>query len=402
MTSWLGRMAGRRAVWGLVLVVALGLRLAFIATAPPRPAWPDARQFEALGARLAAGTPFGYESKAAPVYPYFIAGVYTLFGPSLPVLRVVEALLATATVALVGWVGMAIFSVEAGLIAAGLAALHPVMAFLPATQYSENLILFLTVPAFGAFAWAVRANAARAWVLAGAFFGVLTLAKPNAITFLPGLALGAWLELGRAQASRWKGVLCFALALAAVVLPWTVRNHRLYDHWFLVTTGGGRQFWYGNNPTATGASDDIPAPPQWMADSLRRSRSAPEREGLFYREGWRFVREHPARALRLYFVKMGALWALHPRTATHTRYSTAAADWAQGLCSIVVFSGAALGLLRLGPYGVSYFPLAVVSFTLLNSAFMMVMRYRMSFEAVLLWLAGVGYAGWLERGRRAS
>jgi hypothetical protein len=251
--------------------------------------------------------------------------------------------------------------------------------------------------AFGSFVAAVRRPTVRGWLVSGVLFGLLMLTKPNAVAFLPGLAVGAWWQLGRQRVPRVRWAAIFCLALAVTLLPWVARNHRVHGRWYLVTTGGGRQFWMGNNPAATGASNYNPAPPTWMWDTLYARRDQIEREGVYYREGWRFVREQPGRALQLYLAKMGALWALYPNPGTHTQYSTRVADLAQGLCSAVVFAGALVGLAQVGGYGIPFLPLAVLSFTLLNSAFLMVLRYRMSFEVILLWLAGIGYATLAER-----
>src|SRR5262249_32611794 len=179
---------------------------------------------------------------------------------------------------------------------------HPVMVLLPVTQYAENVILFAAALMFAQFGLAVRTPTAARWLLAGALFGLLTLVKPSAIALLPGLGVGAARAVSRA---RVKALLLFTLALAGARAACVVRSGRTPPRWFLVTTGGGRQFWLGNNPDATGATNENPTPPAWLVDTLY-THPEREREGIYYREGWRFVRANPGRALGLYFTKIGS------------------------------------------------------------------------------------------------
>src|SRR5262249_41022756 len=151
---------------------------------------------------------------------------------------------------------------------------------------------------------------------------------PSAVALLPGLAVGAAWAMSRGG-FRIKGALLFTLAMALALAPWVVRNHDLHQRWYLVTTGGGPQFWLGNHPHATGATNVNPTPPPALMDSLY-SHPDREREAIYYREGWRFVRAHPGRALGLYATKLGSLWSLFPRTATQTAYSNRISNVAMG------------------------------------------------------------------------
>src|SRR5262249_50880498 len=139
-----------------------------------------------------------------------------------------------------------------------------------------------------------------------------------------------------------------------------------------------------------------PTPPAWLVDTLY-THPEREREGIYYREGWRFVRANPGRALGLYFTKIGSLWSFVPRTATKTAYSNRISDVAMGLCSLTLFLGGLVGLFRLGPYNVPFLPLTILSFTVMSAVFLTVMRYRMSIEVLVLWMAGVGIAWLIDR-----
>ena len=382
-----------RGSWLAVLAAALLGRLAFVMLTPRTILWPDGREYEAVARLLLEHGSYGLQTLRPPGYPTLIAAVYALFGPSLLALRLVEVVLGTVSVAVVGQVGAAAFGPRAGLTAAALMALHPVLAFLPSTQYSENTLVLVLALAFGAAFVAWRRGGWWRWALAGALFGLAALIRPNAVLLLPGLGLGLLLALRRAGRGWAVPALAAAAALVLTVTPWLVHCHRLHGHWFFIATGGGRQFYFGNNPRATGSTTD----PMWFGaaelDSLRRLPDEMTAERWLYRQGMDFVRREPARAALLYGVKLGNLFALWPETYSQS-FVGGWSRWAQGLVSLTIFAGALLALSRLRAEP-ALWPLlgAVVSFALAQAAYHSVMRYRMAFEPCLLWMAGVGWGG---------
>lgn len=397
-------MSRRRSIWALVLAAALMARIGFLLSAPPRILWTDGIGYESVGWNLVTTHHFTGTYNLPPGYPLFIAAVYSVTGHHLFALRLVEVVMSTATVALVGAFAATIFSPSVGLLAAFMTAFHPVLALLPVTQYIENLLAFLAVLVFGSFALALRRPERWRWPMAGALFGLFLLCKPSVGAFLPGMALGAFVTLGRERRPRLGPACLFVAAMAVTLAPWTLRNHAVYGHWIPVSSGGGGVFWLANNPEATGSSTSAPKIPTPIWDSLATRRDVIGQDRFMYEEGWRFIRGNPWRATGLYLARLRNLWALYPRTQTHTQYTTLLADWVQGVCSAVVFLGALMGVLRAGAGGLPFLPLAAVSYSLASAAFLAVLRYRMSFEVILIWLAALGIMAWLGRGsdRRAT
>jgi 4-amino-4-deoxy-L-arabinose transferase-like glycosyltransferase len=380
--------------WLAILAVAALARLAFVVVMPRQILWPDGLEYEAVARSLVQHGGFGLQTLRPPGYPALIAGVYALFGENLFSLRVVEAVLGTVSVGLLGWIGAATFGRTAGLIAAALMALHPVLAFLPSTQYSESTLVFVLVLALGAVFAAWRQGGLWRWAIAGGLFGVAALVRPTTVFMLPGLGLGLLVAQRSGGRVRVTTLMIVIAALVVVVAPWIVRCHEVHGRWFFIATGGGRQFWVGNNARATA---ETTSPTQWNAAELESLASYPDdvaRERWHYREGMRAVRADPARAGRLYLKELANLFALWPETFTRNAFIGRWGRWGQGAASLVIFAGAllALGRIRGEPL---LWPLfgAVASFALASAVFFTVMRYRMVIEPCLLWLAGVGWAG---------
>jgi len=378
-------------VWIGILAVALLARLAFVVLLPANFVFSDTVDYDRMARQILDQHTFGLLPLRAPGYPAFMALVYLVTGKSVTALRVIEAVLGTVSVAVIGALGSLLFGRRAGWIAAAIAALHPVMAFLPSAIYTENLLIFFIVLALlMAYRGLERPGRAR-WAAAGALLGIALLIRPNLVAMLPGLALGFAFAMARTGRSWIGPALATGLALVLAVLPWTVRNHRVYGHWFFICTGGGRQFYYGNNPDATGTTWFHPDVNPALQTELDRLPDAFERDRYLYRKGWEFIREHPAHAARLYLTELGNLWALYPETVTRTlmnRWSRIS----QTLASLVIYLGALLALRRWRAEPALWpMLLGIVTFTLANALVYSSMRYRMVFEPCLILMAGLGY-----------
>ncbi|NOT33966.1 MAG: hypothetical protein HOP12_07325, partial [Candidatus Eisenbacteria bacterium] len=197
MTSSLDRRLEPRAEFALVVIAMLArLVLAMRLPADHIP-WSDGREFAEIARSLIDHGSYGLQTLRPPGYPTFMAAVWALAGESLPRLRAVECVLGTLAVWWIGRCGAAWFGRRAGLIAMALAALHPVLAFLPGTQYSENLLVLVMVFAWGVLLTALldaRAGLAR-WAIGGALMGIAVLIRPNAVLLLPGFAVAAAIQL---------------------------------------------------------------------------------------------------------------------------------------------------------------------------------------------------------------
>lgn len=396
---------GARWIWLAILAVALIARLAFVAVLPGVIVWPDGREYEQVARLLVERGTYGLQTLRAPGYPTFIAAVYFVFGENLLALRLVEAALGTITVGLLGFVGHRLFGRGAGLTTALLAAFHPVLAFLPSTQYSENTLALVIVLALAAAGAAIRTGRLRWWAAMGALLGAATLIRPNVIVLFPGLALGLALLLLRDHRRWLVPVLVAATMLVLAITPWVVRNHQLHGRWFFISTGGGRQLWMGNNPRTDCASWKQTRPDSAMRAEMSRLPNEIAQDRYLTSKAVAFMRRCPGRAAQLYLVKLGNLFALYPETHSQL-YVNRWSRLAQGLASVVIFAGVliALRLWRTEPW---LWPLTagVVCFALPNALVLTGMRYRIAIEPCLLLMAGLGWSsllGWRAGWRQAS
>ncbi len=106
----------------IIFAVALAVRLLHIWQIRPSPFFDillgDAHGYDQWAQRLAAGDWVGSEVfYQAPLYPYFLGLIYKVFGRDLLVVRIIQALIGSASCALLGMAGARFFSKPVGLIA---------------------------------------------------------------------------------------------------------------------------------------------------------------------------------------------------------------------------------------------------------------------------------------------
>ena len=178
-----------------------------------------------------------------PLYPAFIAGVWTFFGRSVIPVLVFQVLLGAATVCLTYLIARGKFGRITALVAAGALALAPMTGLFTVTVLAETLFTFLAVLAV--YFWASGKH-----ILAGIAFGLATLTRPIILPFLLLLLLMPLLPVYR---RKWRLHMTIVLAAALVVGFWTVRNAITFQVFVPVASAGfGVNLLCGTLDTDTG------------------------------------------------------------------------------------------------------------------------------------------------------
>lgn len=305
---------------GIILLVAADVRLLWVLGVPTDPL--DGRFDDTVWYRGAAhfisigegyvnpytGTP---TAGWPPGYPYFLGGVFAIFGEGA--LQTYFANVALSLVVVAGVYALAhlLFGRGTAVIAGALVAVWPGQVFFMTLTLSEPLFSALFVLAAVAMVLVVRARRHRfAPVIA---FGVLTalaaLTRGQGIILLP-VALVAW----GAGGMRWRSVaLCgalAALAVAAVFTPWVVRNERLLGSPVLVATNVGPNMYIGNHEGASGRMwiDDPRLPQPENSHELTQPEVEVAADAVAREMALDYMRAHPEDQPRLIWNKARALY----------------------------------------------------------------------------------------------
>lgn len=175
-----------------------------------------------------------------PLHPFVLSLVARVGLRSVEAQRIVLAVFGSGTVALIGLVGRQIVSRRVGLVAAGLAAISPMMFLPEATLMSEAIFGFLVALALYLAGRVREAPSFGRFLVLGLVLGlgVLTRAEAGVLAILlvvPLAALARPAAMGRRVAMAAVGL----VAVALVVGPWTARNQSTFHAFVPVSNNLG-------------------------------------------------------------------------------------------------------------------------------------------------------------------
>jgi len=190
----------------LILLMALSLRLGWLVThSQTANIGGEGSEYARLADNLRTGNGYvgifnlGPQLMFPPLYPVLIASFSLITGEAELAGRLVSLIMGTCLVVPVFFMALQIYGRRTAFIAASLVAAHPVLVKLSAEVYSEAL--YLTLLMSGVY-WSLRSlefENLRNNVLAGAFFALAYLTRPEAIAypFLVGMTIFAVAVMSR-------------------------------------------------------------------------------------------------------------------------------------------------------------------------------------------------------------
>lgn len=214
----------------------------------------DSWQYDRWGQRIASGEWIGAEVfYQTPLYPYFLGVLYAVFGHSVWVVRIAQALLGSLACALLARTGSRYFDERTGWAAGLLLAVYPPAIFFDGILQKAALDLVLMC----ALLWVMsRARPGGTWgnvVALGAVLGGLILNRENAWVLFPVVvAWLLWLNWPQSTAQRALRCAILVAGMALVLLPVGLRNYYVGGEFLLTTSQMGPNFYIGNNRAANG------------------------------------------------------------------------------------------------------------------------------------------------------
>ncbi len=180
----------------------------------------------------------------APLWPFIIAGMSTVFGPNDYFARVFLSLIGSGTCVLIYLFARDLFGWRIGVLAGVVAAIYPELYIYDGWLYTESLFTFLLLAVCYVLYRLQRAPQGnwRLWITCGVLLGLLSLTRPNGIIviglFIVWAIIMVWQKLLSWRPAA-KGVLATTLIALVFIVPWTARNY-LVSHTFIpVATGDG-------------------------------------------------------------------------------------------------------------------------------------------------------------------
>ncbi len=259
-----------------------------------------------------------------PLYPYFMAGVFRVFGiytySSAWVLLTFNSVLASLTSIPIFLIARRMFGERVATWSAYTWALNPYVWYWSIHWIWDTTFTPLVLSCIILVALELKDGfGLQGWALFGALFAIGALANPTMLAFLPFCGLWVWLQRHRRGFPSLAGIALSAVVFFLVLSPWLVRNYEAFGKPVFIRDDFGFQMRLGNGPYADG---------MWMAYfqpnlnrlELEKFRTMGE---LAYAEsckqmafGW--IRTHPGRFAIISLKRFFYYWNGVPRPSDST------------------------------------------------------------------------------------
>jgi 4-amino-4-deoxy-L-arabinose transferase-like glycosyltransferase len=189
-----------------------------------------------------------------PIYPYLVAGIFKIWGiysyPSHIIIEMLNSAFVALTIIPIYSIARRSFGHSVAVAASWIWVFFPAAMFFPITWVWDTTLaaLFLALLFWATLAMREMQTAA-AWAGYGALWAIGVLINPSILSVFPFL-LG-WLlwHSYNAQAPWAKFAACTLLVFTIGLVPWTVRNYRVFGKFIVLRSNFGLELWVGNNPS---------------------------------------------------------------------------------------------------------------------------------------------------------
>ena len=194
------------------------------------------------------------------LYTLYLSAVYALAGPNPLAARLIQAAAAGILMpVLVYRVATLMFSPDSaaaddepdfhkgtwiGLAAAAISAIYVYFVYYAAALMTESFYIICILWSFS-LAMQIREKGSRSqWIQLGLALGITVLFRQVFLLIIPFLFLWIWY----AARPRLTTFLMPFAVIVLLILPWTIRNQIVFDHFVLLNTNSGYAFYWGNHP----------------------------------------------------------------------------------------------------------------------------------------------------------
>jgi 4-amino-4-deoxy-L-arabinose transferase-like glycosyltransferase len=316
-----------------------------------------------------------------PLYPLILSFLYFLKFNLLGI-RIFQAIISSLTVIFIYLLGKEVFDEKTGFFSSLISTFYPFFIFYTGFLLTETLFVFLIVLTFFYLVKIIEKNGNLS-LKAGILLGLAGLTRPNIQLFFPVLTIHIlFLQ------NKWKKILLLSIGFCLILLPWVIRNYKIFNKFIPGTTMGGWVFWEGNNPHSFGG------PCSYFPEEIFEIEES-QRDKILYKMTFKVIKENPKRFLFLIKNKFKRFWNIVPNAPEFEKkilYRT-----------ISVFSfGIMIPFFIIGFFisfknkKAQFFHSLIILLTIFHMIFLASIRYRLPIEPFYLILSVHGFCKFIK------
>lgn len=260
-----------------------------------------------VGYRENIGVDIEYDyaiSRVGPLYEYFLAGIYKLFGHSYPAVWIFQALLHSISAYLIYLICLLAFAesenkIKIGLWASAIFGFYPDLIEISAMLMTETLYLFFTCLMVYLFLLYIKNNTFKIFLSLSFILGLAILVRPPLLFSLPIVFFYLY------RKKEWGRFFIMISILILVFLPWTLRNYKVYGEIMPFGTAGSLNFWIGNHVGANGEQE----PNTSINDYIAMNRAV-DVQGRSIEQFKSFILSYPGEFTKLTFLRINKYFSI--------------------------------------------------------------------------------------------
>ncbi len=250
-----------RKILPAIILIALALRIVFVFDISDSPYfdyptldafWYDAKAQDVLAGDLVAST----GTFRVPLYIYFLAGIYSVFGHSFMAVFLIHAVLGALTCGVLYLLGKQLFGTLAGVVAGLGFGIYRMALYYVGELVPTSMLLLLLTGAVYLIARAVTRRSIIDSLLAGLCLGLAFLSRPDIVPFAALVALAVAVLFRKERGVRM--AVTFSSVLVCFMLLQGLRNYAIFDRFFVFSPQGAVNFYIGNARYADGKTPVAP------------------------------------------------------------------------------------------------------------------------------------------------
>ena len=264
--------------WSVRMIVVALVYKGFLD--PARDHWEFAYEIGRVAHSIALGQGFsnpywantGPTALLTPVYPYFLAGIFTTFGvytkASALVFLAINTFFSAVTSVPIFHIARKTVDLRTAKVAAWVWAFFPYAIDLSATtMWYHSFVALLLAVIFQLVLSLASSDRLSAWAGFGVLLGFAALTNPVMIGIAPFIGSWLWVQLNRKRKRAWAATGTGLIAMVVTILPWLIRNERVLHQpvvfkdgfWMEVCVGNvnnSLHWWDGNEHPSGSALDN--------------------------------------------------------------------------------------------------------------------------------------------------
>jgi len=191
-----------------------------------------------------------------PIFPYLVAGIFKIWGiytdMSRMIIQLMNCAFAALTIIPIYGIAKKTFGEGVAIGAAWVWVFSPTALYFPIIWIWDTTLIGLF---FSLIFWATLVLREKQGLLPWAGYGALwvvgILINPSILSLFP-FFLGWLVWEARKHSTSWaKPVATALLVFALGLVPWTIRNYRVFGKVIVLRSNFGLELWLGNNPEVT-------------------------------------------------------------------------------------------------------------------------------------------------------